>query len=153
MPTETMTFSKFLRESGSAVNAAERGSVLLERRDGADLLLKLAEREASEKEGMKFTIDLLAGALASMPENQTPDLPIHLMVQTFPWMEFLPEEDRVEFTSEFMRTLKGSDEIDRLDLVGTLVRQWKNTAEIWADPELRRRFAAPELGGEEIPHP
>jgi hypothetical protein len=52
-----------------------------------------------------------------------------------------------------MRTLKGSDEIDRLDLVGTLIRQWKNTAEFWADPELRRRLAAPEPGGEEIPHP
>ena len=68
-------------------------------------------------------------------------------------MEFLPEEDRAEFASEFMRTLKGSDEIDRLDLVGTLIRQWKNTAEFWADPELRRRLAAPEPGGEEIPHP
>jgi hypothetical protein len=60
-------------------------------RPGADLVLKLAEREASEKECMKFTVDLLAGALASVPENQTPDLPIHLMVRTFPWMEFLPE--------------------------------------------------------------
>lgn len=147
MPTKTFPFSELLRESGSLVSDAECGNVLLQRRDGPDLVLKLAERETSEKENVASILYLLTGALASLTEKQTGDL----LLQVFPWMDFLPESDRVEFAFELTSTLEGSDESDCFVLVGTLVRQWKNTADIWRDPELRRRLAGPETGSSKTP--
>lgn len=150
MVTDTMTFSKFLRDSGEAVKSAEKGTIRLERRDGEDLILRLADRDDSEREGLRLAVALLARALAETDLRTRADV----LEDVFPWIMFLPKEDQAEFAREVIDSIKASSAIDRPDLIATLVTQWKNTAEVWADPDLRTRLeSGPDPAGEAIPHP
>lgn len=150
MVAGTMTFSKFLRESGDAMHAVEKGTVRLERRDGEDLILRLADRDDSEREGLRLAVALLSRTLA----DTTPQTNADVLADVFPWMSFLPNEDRASFAEEIIESIRASSAIDRPDLISTLVTQWKNTAEVWADPQLRGRLESePDLAGQAIPRP
>ena len=61
----------------------------------------------------------------------------------FPWVEFLPEADRESFLDDFPRTLAASAELDNFAALGRLLREWRATAEVHADPELARRLRTP----------
>lgn len=136
MATDTMTFSKFLRDSGEAVKSAQEGTVRLERRDGDDLILRRADRDDSEREGLRLAVALLSRALADADSRARTDM----LGDVFPWVVFLPDQDQTQFATEVIESIKASSAIDRPDLIATLVTQWKNTAEIWADPELKARL-------------
>lgn len=150
MATDSMTFSKFLRESGDAINAVEQGTVRLERRDGEDLILMRADRDASEREGLRLAVALLSRTLA----DTTPRTRTDALKDVLPWMTFLPAGDQAAFAKEILESISASSAIDRPDLIATLVTQWKNTAEVWADPRLRARLESePDFAGEAIPYP
>lgn len=150
MATDTMTFSKFLRDSGEAVKSAQKGTVRLERRDGEDLILRMADRDDSEREGLRLAAALLSRTLA----DTAPRARAGVLGDVFPWMSYLPEKDRGQFSEEIVESIRASSAIDRPDLIATLVTQWKHTAEVWADPALRLRLESElELAGEDIPRP
>jgi hypothetical protein len=54
----------------------------------------------------------------------------------------LPEADREAFVTQFARTIEASADVDNFLPVGTLLRQWQNTAEVWADSRLRTPIEA-----------
>lgn len=148
MATDTMTFSRFLRESGEAIAAVDRGPVRLQRRDGDDLILRRADQDESEREGLRLAAGLLGRSLMGSDRRTQAEL----LEGTFSWMKFLPEADRLDFTDQLAELIEASNAIDRPDLITTLVAQWKNTAEIWADPALKARLDAdPQPADESIP--
>ncbi|MBK5233698.1 MAG: hypothetical protein JJE13_12040 [Thermoleophilia bacterium] len=149
---KTMTFSNFLRNSGEAVEAAEQGDLLLERRDGPDLVLKWADKEASEREGMSSAITLVSYFSKILAEERPDDVQ-GVFTESFPWLIVLPPEDQKEFAGELVKTMRVAGELDRPDLVGVLVKQWMNTAEVWADPALRERLLSDVEVLDEIPSP
>jgi hypothetical protein len=58
----------------------------------------------------------------------------------FPWLEFLPSADRRAFVEEFSRVAAAATELDMYGPMSQLVREWRATAEIHADPTLARRL-------------
>ncbi len=58
----------------------------------------------------------------------------------FPWATFLPKRDRAIFVDELTTTLMAVAGMDNYAPVGQLLREWKATAEIHADPKLARRL-------------
>jgi hypothetical protein len=150
MLTDSMTFSRFLRESGEAVKSAENGTVRLQRRDGDDLILRTAERDGSERDGIRLAVAILERSLNEVDD----DARTRLLSDVFPWVTFLPDGDRDQFASEVIESVRASTAIDRPDLISVLVSQWKSTAELWADPQLRARIESGlDPDGQVIPSP
>jgi hypothetical protein len=59
--------------------------------------------------------------------------------EAFPWMEFLSAADRRLFVDEFSRVVAAAA-LDSYGPLSRLVREWRATAEICADPKLARRL-------------
>lgn len=60
--------------------------------------------------------------------------------EVFPWASFLPRQDHKAFVDELTQTLVAVTTIDNFAPVGQLLREWKATAEVHADPRLARRL-------------
>lgn len=61
----------------------------------------------------------------------------------YPWVKFLPPDERELFVLELREQLLAVDSIDDFVPVDLLVGAWKATAEVHADPDLARRLAGP----------
>jgi hypothetical protein len=59
-----------------------------------------------------------------------------ILPEVFPWLRFLPAEDKAAFANELADGLRVLDDLDNLAPVDQLIIEWQNTAEIHADPEL-----------------
>lgn len=137
MTKATMTFSKFLRESGPAVAQMETHNLLLERRDGADLYLKLAEREEAEHEILVMSLRLMASL---MEDEKTRSLLMRQIPESLPWAKFLPEESRQLMLSEILDLVEPCVAVGDFTPLAVTLRQWKNTAEVYANPALLERL-------------
>lgn len=128
-------FSEFLRQPNEVVADLADHDVVLRRRNAPALRLSEAEREEERDEAFDALARLLRNLLAHSPAalDSTID-------EGFPWVTFLPREDRKLFIDEITRTLLAVSTIDNFAPVGQLLREWKATAEIHADPRLARRL-------------
>ncbi|MBI4897414.1 MAG: hypothetical protein HY827_03500 [Actinobacteria bacterium] len=125
------TLSDFLRKSGDVLRDVDERAVLLRRRDGADLILLRADHESETRETIELSAQVLNWLSHSQPENFADAL-----LEIFPWTTFLPEEDRSEFASDFIRTLRACVSIGTFDALQAEIAQWRNTAYVWSKPEL-----------------
>jgi hypothetical protein len=62
------------------------------------------------------------------------------VADVFPWATLLPKGDRRTFVDELTTTLMAVAGLENYAPVGQLLREWKATAEIYADPRLARRL-------------
>ena len=142
-------FSDLLRRPKDVASDVEEGDVVLRRRDEPDLWLSRADREAERSAA--FT------AVARALRNVATHSPVALadaLVDAFPWVEFLPPADRRSFAEEFSRTVTAAAELSNSAPLTQLVREWRATAEVYADPKLARRLRRPiEADGDAIPVP
>jgi hypothetical protein len=58
------------------------------------------------------------------------------LVDTLPWVAFLPEKDREAFATEATDTLRACASIGRYTAFADLIKDWRNTAEVWSDTGL-----------------
>ena len=58
----------------------------------------------------------------------------------FPWMDFLPAADRRLFVDEFTRVVIAAAALDNYEPLTQVVREWRATAEVHADPKLAKRL-------------
>ncbi|MHB1846755.1 MAG: DUF6247 family protein, partial [Deltaproteobacteria bacterium] len=76
------------------------------------------------------------------------------LADAFPWLEFLPAADRRLFLDEFSRLVTAAAAVDNYEPLTQLVREWRSTAEIHADPRLARRLRRPiEAAGDQVAVP
>jgi hypothetical protein len=76
------------------------------------------------------------------------------LADAFPWLEFLPSTDRRSFLDEFSRVVTAAAAVDNYEPLTQLVREWRATAEVHADPKLARRLRrAVEAAGEPVAAP
>ena len=69
-------------------------------------------------------------------------------------MAFLPECDRRLFAEELSHLLVKAADTDDLEPVEQALREWRATAETYADPVLAARFGGPLTAyGERVPKP
>jgi len=121
------SFSELSRNSKAVAQAAERGPVTITRRDGNDLVLMpkaLVESENSGLEAVASVLEVLAG------DDGTP--PTIRMVRTFPWVQFLPDEDKQEFVDDMVKTARACASVAKFEPLDIAIRAWKSTAEAHA---------------------
>jgi hypothetical protein len=142
-------FSDFLRQPNDVVAELEEHDVLLRRRNAPSLRLSQAARDDDRSEAFE--------ALARLLRNLAMRSPVALdeaVDDVFSWLTFLPKTDRKLFIEELTRTLVGAAAVENYAPVAQLLREWKTTAEIHADPKLARRLRAPiEAAGNSVVAP
>ena len=66
----------------------------------------------------------------------------------------MPAGDRRLFLDEFSRVVTASATVDSYDALDQMVREWRSTAEIHADPKLARRLRRDlDAGGDPVVRP
>lgn len=142
-------FSDLLRRPKEVARDVEEGDVLLRRRDEPDLWLSRADREAERSQ----TFAAVARALRTLAVHSPAALG-EALGEAFPWLEFLPNRERDLFVEEFSRVVTAAAELDNVAPVTQLLREWRSTAEIHADPSLAKRLVSPlKAGGDRVPRP
>lgn len=150
MAAAEMTLTKFLRQSGPALEQVERVDLRLRRRDGEDLYLKRADREEAEHASLAAAGRMLARMLQTAEGDA---ILMNVIEDAVPWSHFLSENDRRTFATEFVRSIQACAEFDNFAPVGVLLTQWKNTAEARANPALRAALEADLDDGSVVERP
>src|SRR3954452_5136153 len=127
-------------------------SVLVRRRDAADLVLMPADR-AEQEYHVAGIIARLFSELLRDPE--TMDIAAKILPRAIPWVRFLPPDDLRTMLAELVDTATAGTSIENLTPLDLLLTQWRHTAEIHADPELAAALAGPFDGpdGGLVPRP
>jgi hypothetical protein len=106
-------------------------------------MLMSAERAEREGEVVDLTARLLAGLLA---ENGGTDLIRRVMPTALPWTRFLPAAAVDEFAAEFVATVAAAASVNNMAPLIQLIVEWRDTAEVYADPELFAALSRPTEG-------
>jgi hypothetical protein len=128
-------FSEFLRQPKDVVAELAEHDVLLRRRNAPALRLSQADRDDDRSEAFE--------ALSRLLRNLAVHSPLALdgaVDDAFAWVTFLPKSDRSLFVEDLTRTLIGAAAVENYSPVAQLLREWRATAEIHADPALARRL-------------
>ncbi len=70
----------------------------------------------------------------------SPDALADALGEAFSWTQFLPAADQRLFVEEFSRVVTAAAELDNVAPLIQLLREWRATAEVHADPKLARRL-------------
>ena len=142
-------FSEFLRQPNDVVAELADHDVLLRRRNAPSLRLSEADRDDERSEAFEALARLLRNMVAHSPSGLE-----QTVADVFPWATFLPKRDRNAFIDELTTTLMAAAGLENYGPVGQLLRQWKATAEIHADPKLARRLRRSiDADGDPVPVP
>lgn len=138
----TFQWSEIARNPRDVAAAVEReGTARLDRRgEGQPFILMTLSRYATNQSGIRFAERFLRTAVARSFEHG--DLN-ELLVEAFPWLRFIPEEHRAAFVKEFMDTFQACTDLDVWTPMQRLMREWKATAAVYADPELAAKLKGP----------
>ena len=128
-------FSDLLRHPKEVAREVAEGDILLRRRDEPDLWLSRADREVERSEAFAAVARALRNLAVHWPAALA-----EALGDAFPWIEFLPSADRRIFVQEFSRIVVAAAELDNVRPLTQLLREWRATAEVHADPELARRL-------------
>lgn len=96
----------------------------------------------------------MTGVLSDLAANQSAAL-TEALSDAYPWVQFLPPDERELFAAELREHLLAADSIGDFMAAAQFLHEWKATAEIHADPELARRLAGPHeiTHGGRVPPP
>ena len=108
-------------------------SLRLRRRDDVDLVLTTASRYDQDHAIVSTAVRLF---VALLRDGDAQGLMVRVLPEVFPWARFLPDDDRRQFVTELVQTLRGADDLDNLAPVTQVIVEWRHTAEVHADPEL-----------------
>jgi hypothetical protein len=135
---QEVNFSELLQHPNKTVEKlkATRRRALRVRRPGAedDLVLTTVARASEDGELADVAARLLR-AVMSNPVVRSEFL-LEILMQVFPWIRFLPDNDRLTFAQELVDVMDASGALDTPGPVLCLITQWRHTAEVYADPDL-----------------
>ncbi|WP_007024123.1 hypothetical protein [Saccharomonospora iraqiensis] len=141
-----VNFSDLSRSGGEVLDKVSNSparAVRVRRRDVADddLVLMTESRARDEHEVMSATTRLF---VAMMRDNdRARSLLMDVLPTAFPWVRFLPREDVQAFVVELVQTLDAAEDLDQNPApVLQVITEWRNTAHVHADPELKALLTA-----------
>ncbi|MGH8929573.1 MAG: hypothetical protein ACRDZO_02755 [Egibacteraceae bacterium] len=148
-PPVTMTLgevmlSTFLQNPTEVLARLDEGDMVIRRRDAQDLRLSLDGYSRDRDAGTALVAHMLAELVK---EGVGRDAISRVLQRSLAWMDFLPSTARDEFLGEFLRTAEAGAQISTYAPLMQLLREWRETAEIYADPELTRELTRPLPGG------
>ena len=147
MSTTRVSWSEMQRNASKVARALDDGDVVLERRDGDDVRVIPVPRFDELLEALGASAALARAGLGERGATE-------VLLDVFPWAKYLSEGGRQEFAEELITSLQSSAAFEHGGPFITTVIQWRNTAEVWADPELLARLSAPaEIPADPIPVP
>lgn len=133
-----LPFSDLIRRQTSVFPALDNADVILQRRDGEDLVLSRAERWNAMESALHLlarSMRLVAGANRGLAEE--------VFSEELPWLTWLPHDARAEAASEILDQLLAGADTGHFMPFARALREWKSTAEIHSDPELLHRLSGP----------
>lgn len=142
-------FSEFLRHPNEVAAELADHDVVLRRRNAPALRLIRADRHIDRTQALESTARLLRNIAA-----RSPDALSEALLDAFAWAKFLPGDARDRFAQELADTLLAAATVDVYAPVAQMVREWRATAEIHADPELLSQLTgAVQAAGDAVPPP
>lgn len=131
-------FSEFLRDPNNVIAELDKSDVLLLRRGAPALRLSQASRDE-----LRNTVhEAMARILRNLVVHSERAF-LAAVTEGFPWVTLLPEADRKAFALELTQTLLASEDLQDFVPVVQVIREWRATAEVYADPDLARRLRKP----------
>lgn len=127
--TGTATFSSLLRTPNRVLQQLDDGDVLLTRRGSDPLVLSKARSSDQEKQTLKALAQLIAAAVCE--EGMLPRL-MRRLTRAFPWLEFLPENEREAFVDEFLRVALACADRNNFERLTVTLNAWTATADAYA---------------------
>lgn len=128
-------FSDLLRHPNDVTDDLDTSDVVLRRRDEPDLRLTRADRDADRTDAFRA----LARTFRNLALHNRATFTI-AVTDAFSWVAFLSAADRSRFIDEFATVVAAAAELDNFEPMTQLVREWRATAEVHADPRLARRL-------------
>jgi hypothetical protein len=123
--------------------------IIIERRDAAPLRLTLSARAEADREGTAMLARVLVKALPDLVDRVW-----EALVEVYPWLRFLPEQERQTFLREFTEMVAACAGLGNNAPLGQLLQEWKATAAVYADPALTAALKRPSTGaGDKVPRP
>jgi len=150
---EEIPFSQLVQHPKATMAKLEespRRRIRLDRRDGEDLILESAARAEAEDSALIMASRLFF----SLSKNDNGVRALLLALPTaFPWVHFLPERGTRAFLAELVDTLHACADLGNVAALVPVINAWKNTAEIYSDPELLKAATTPLDGADygEVP--
>ena len=149
MALDHVTYSGFLRGSSEVLPRLAAGDIVLERRDGEDLVLSTVSRSNAFREGLGVGVTALRHLARTHREVLA-----GVLAEDLPWIAWLPEGDRATCVRELVDDLAASIEVENFTRFHQDLVAWRHTAEVWADPALAERLQGDFAGdGGEVPRP
>ena len=150
MPTAEATLTDFLRDPNAVVDRLAQTDIVLHRRNADDLRLSLESRS----EAIATSVELIGHILRSLLEDASVRQRVREKTAAVAWLALLPESERDRFLEEFFRSAEGSADLGVMAPLGQLLREWRQTAAIYADPALAAELRRPLPGNAgAIPRP
>jgi hypothetical protein len=146
--TKEVQWSELQRDPKSVAALADSGDVRVRRRDGAALLLTREDRVTAAGEGAVAAARALRNILEHLPVDKISEA----LGDEFPWLGLLPPGDLPAFVADFVRAAQVSAELGQWSVLAQIVREWKATAAVYADPTLTRQLTG-RLGDDHGPVP
>lgn len=143
MPIDELTFSTFLRNPRDVIDRLEHGEVVLRRRGAQDLRLTLADRADDRDAGDA----IIARILASLARDGSGHaLLLDAVSDVLTWMDVLPLGVQREFVDELLRAAETAATLRQPALLSQVLREWEETAALYADPAAFERMTRPLPG-------
>ncbi|MBY3555711.1 hypothetical protein [Modestobacter lapidis] len=130
--TTTRTLSQFVQTPTQVIADLEKGDVVLTRRGAASLRLSRADKVDGEAKAVSALAQLLGASL----DDEVADRMVDNLGDAFPWIDFLPLEQRREFLKSFLRLARACASVNSFDRLGILLESWQATAAAYADPSV-----------------
>jgi hypothetical protein len=127
---QEVQWSDLQRDRKGVAELAEAGDVRVRRRDGVNLLLVREDRQVATGIGALTA----ARALRNLVQYVTPGEFVESLLDEFPWLQFLPQHEIREFCHDFVRAAMAAAELGHWEVLEQVIREWKATAAIDADP-------------------
>lgn len=139
MPLIAVPFSELIQKPGDTVaklKASVSRSLRLKRRDDGDLVITTAERAEQETAVVSAVTRTFVALMQHDDRART--LLVDVIPEAFPWVRFLPLEDRRAFVVELVDVLRAAESLDPPNPapIAQVIAEWQHTAQVHADPEL-----------------
>jgi hypothetical protein len=144
MTATVLQWSDLARNPRQIADIVDRdGEARIERRGSEQLVLIESKRYDKAVEHLDTHTRLVRSLLL------TDSIEIAVK-ETFPWTGALPADGREEFFAEFVDTFKTCKDLDVWVPLEQMLIEWKATAAIHADPELRAALRRPMVVDESL---
>lgn len=130
------TLTEFIQRPTPLLRCLVTSDLYITRRDESDLVVRLAANVENDEAILSGVFRMWDFMIATMPspEDQTETM-LRSIGHAFPWVAFLPDKYALEFVTGLSPLVQASASLGEYGQLHAYVNSWRDTAEIYADPE------------------